>query len=357
MRRKKILSILLLVLCLMASGVSHAEPSNWAKVFIENSREENLIPAILDQAYQLDIKRYEYVLLALKVLDKNPVEMISADHAFTDIKGHPYEQDIIKAYQAGIIGGYDDGTFRPNQLISRQEVAALVYNLVHQINPKKVLPETRTSFSDDDLISSWAVPFVEFNHQNNIISGVGQVEGLDTIDPLGRTTREQAIVLLNKVAHNDVLLGTFPYDVIEEGHLVWDVKKLNDLAEYVGHETLKLAQVLDDHNGVMISDLSETSFSLSYDDGSRIEVSHIYGKMYLSATFTTLKTQGTKDYLELFRSLFEDEMFERDYPQILKNFEENKDETYAKKLTSGADVQGYVESVDDELVYYLLYKK
>lgn len=355
---KRILAILLVFIVFTMNLTVYAEPSEWAVEFIENARTESLVPSTLDSEYQNNIKRYEYVLIALKVFDKSPVSVtINTPNPFSDINGHPYENEIIKAYNAGIVGGYEDGTFRPDQEIKREEVAALVYNLVHKINSEKILPTTMSTFSDGNKISGWAKPFVEFNYSQSIMSGVGTVNNLPTIDPLGKTTREQAITLLYKVSNNQALLGMYPFETITDGLTEWDEKALNDLAGEVGYNVLIKAQEIDKRGDVIISDVSETSFSMTYSDDSRIEVSNIYGRKYLSGVFQSLDEKMTDDYLALFKELYSDDEFIKDYPIIIDNFKNKTDSNYAKKLSSGADAQSYVESIDGKLVYNILYKK
>lgn len=45
---------------------------------------------------------------------------------FTDIKGHSHEQTILSLVNMGIIKGYPDGTFRPNQVLTRSDVVKLL---------------------------------------------------------------------------------------------------------------------------------------------------------------------------------------------------------------------------------------
>lgn len=51
----------------------------------------------------------------------------SADIRFADLPdGHWAYDEVSKAYQAGIVQGYGNGTFRPNQLMSRREMAVMI---------------------------------------------------------------------------------------------------------------------------------------------------------------------------------------------------------------------------------------
>ena len=52
---------------------------------------------------------------------------------FSDISGHWAEKSIIKAVNNGWIKGYEDGTFRPNQNITRAEAMTLVNRVLHRL--------------------------------------------------------------------------------------------------------------------------------------------------------------------------------------------------------------------------------
>ena len=55
-----------------------------------------------------------------------PVLGTKANPSYSDIDGHWAEDAINAAYGAGWVGGYPDGTFRPNNNITRAEVMSLV---------------------------------------------------------------------------------------------------------------------------------------------------------------------------------------------------------------------------------------
>ena len=53
------------------------------------------------------------------------VEQKSSDSPFTDTD----DPSILALYQAGIINGYADATFRPEGLLIRSEVSAIVWRM------------------------------------------------------------------------------------------------------------------------------------------------------------------------------------------------------------------------------------
>jgi len=61
-------------------------------------------------------------------------EEVKADMArFKDTEGHYAEQHIDKLVEYGIVNGYDDGTFRPDQPITRGQVAVMVANVLRYL--------------------------------------------------------------------------------------------------------------------------------------------------------------------------------------------------------------------------------
>ena len=44
----------------------------------------------------------------------------------------PFRSDINELYKAGVIGGYEDGTFRPENTITRAEVCVMISNILGQ---------------------------------------------------------------------------------------------------------------------------------------------------------------------------------------------------------------------------------
>lgn len=67
---------------------------------------------------------------------------------FTDIAGHPAENSIKDAQRIGLVNGYPDGTFRPDNLITSEEMKVM-YDRVSKLLPKD---STVTGLVDDKAI-------------------------------------------------------------------------------------------------------------------------------------------------------------------------------------------------------------
>jgi len=97
--------------------------------------------------------------------------------------------------KAGVIGGYGDSTFRPDNNISRQEMVMILSRIVNLQSVTKDI--TKGDFSD--LNSSYAADVVKDAAQTGIING--KIDG--TFDPKAPSTRAEALqIILNALNLN-----------------------------------------------------------------------------------------------------------------------------------------------------------
>ena len=47
--------------------------------------------------------------------------------SFSDIRGNPYDERIEFLSDIGVLNGYADGSFKPNQVVNRAELLKIVY--------------------------------------------------------------------------------------------------------------------------------------------------------------------------------------------------------------------------------------
>lgn len=73
----------------------------------------------------------------ISYIDKKNDKNIKAP--FEDVKGHKYENEINQAFANDRIKGYPDGTFRPDAYITRGEVTAIINRLYNRIGDEKFI--------------------------------------------------------------------------------------------------------------------------------------------------------------------------------------------------------------------------
>ena len=113
--------------------------------------------------------------------------------SFTDVaKGQWYADGVAWASANGVVSGYPDGSFRPNDTITREQMAAILYQYA-RIQGK--LDDSRADlsiFSDLDSLSAYAKEPMSWAVAQGLFSGVSA----DTLAPGGSNTRAQAAVIL-----------------------------------------------------------------------------------------------------------------------------------------------------------------
>lgn len=105
---------------------------------------------------------------------------------FTDVTSAWYTDDVNFLSARGIIDGFKDNTFKPNNDITRAEFIALIakYEKVKAVN-------THTDFKD---VSSqkWYSAYVKWAKDNNIVSG----DGSGLFNPERKISREEVAVIM-----------------------------------------------------------------------------------------------------------------------------------------------------------------
>jgi hypothetical protein len=106
---------------------------------------------------------------------------------------------IGAASKAGIIQGNTDGTFKPNNLITREQMALMVVRAMDYTGKGVTLNSDASTllqkFSDSSKISKDAKVSVAKALQTQIIAGMTA----KTFEPKGNATRAQAVVMLKRM--------------------------------------------------------------------------------------------------------------------------------------------------------------
>ncbi|MFC3802023.1 S-layer homology domain-containing protein, partial [Cohnella sp. GCM10012308] len=125
--------------------------------------------------------------------------LLSTLNSFNDTKGHWAEQEITDLSNQGIVSGFQDGTFRPNSLVTRAEFVTLVNKLFRFSVPGAAV------FSDVQP-ENW------FAAQVSIASQAGYVQGdsLGAFRPNQPLNRAEAAVILSRLVPFLTRTGTDP---------------------------------------------------------------------------------------------------------------------------------------------------
>ncbi|OAS14275.1 S-layer homology domain-containing protein [Paenibacillus oryzisoli] len=141
------------------------------------------------------VTREEFAVMAVNALQKQG-EGVTLPFTDTANIGNWALQAVAQAVQSGLIQGYEDDTFRPNAQIARSEMAVIIAKAMGQSIPSTIT--ITTGFADDKNIPTWAIASVAYLKQTGVMQG-----GNDHLfAPQAYATRAEAVtVLLNMLAY------------------------------------------------------------------------------------------------------------------------------------------------------------
>lgn len=120
---------------------------------------------------------------------------------FKDVEeGAWYAAPIMWAYENGIVSGYADGNFGVYDMISREQLALMMYKYAElQQYDTSYENGTLSAFSDGKQVSTWAQNAVQWAATHGIMSGKGKgSDGKPILDPQGKATRAECATMIWK---------------------------------------------------------------------------------------------------------------------------------------------------------------
>ena len=163
--------------------------SPWAAEAVQQALAQGYLAGYADGSFrpQQPVTRAEFTAMVLRAQGWSENSAQSAP--FSDTAGMWYAKTAAAAYEHGLVRGAD-GAFQGARAITREEMAAMLCRA-------KGLSESAQplDFSDQAAISPWAVGAVTAVYENGLMVGDGE-----RIDPQGLVTREMAAATIWRLA-------------------------------------------------------------------------------------------------------------------------------------------------------------
>ncbi|MGB3309129.1 MAG: S-layer homology domain-containing protein [Nodosilinea sp.] len=174
--------------------ISDVPPTHWAYPFIKPMFDQGYLPDLPESGFRPDqpLTRAEMAALIEQAFGDTSA---SADLTFSDVSSDYWAASAINnAVAQGFMVGYPDGEFQPQRTIPRYEViVALASGL--NLTPPPVPEQTLQSFVDFSALPDWATAKVAAAAENNLIVNY---PARDQIKPSQDATRAEIVAMIHQ---------------------------------------------------------------------------------------------------------------------------------------------------------------
>lgn len=201
----KVITLLMLVILVVTAFAMPASakqvftdlsPEHWCYAKIMDFEKKGYVCGYSDNTFRADrtITRAEYVKIVNNFFGYKPSEKTTS--AFKDVNsGDWFMPYVNEAVDRGYIEGFEDGTFRPQDPIRRQEATVILARIL-KID-KEVYPADHkdglAQYSDSDEVQEWARVAIHSYSVYNFINGYED----GTLRILRNVTRAETVELLH----------------------------------------------------------------------------------------------------------------------------------------------------------------
>ena len=173
-------------------------PSNWAHEGIDYCVRHGLMSGFDATTFSPDtVSTRAQIVMILYNLSGDTTDYSKYYVPFTDVRpGTWYYNAVAWGYDKDIVAGMSTTTFAPDGLITREQMAVLLYGYTEKYAPAYLGgAASLNSFPDAASVSNWAYAAMSWAVGNGLISGIAS-DGADYLAPSGGATRAQIAAIM-----------------------------------------------------------------------------------------------------------------------------------------------------------------
>lgn len=173
-------------------------PSNWAHEGIDYCVRHGLMSGFDATTFSPDtVSTRAQIVMILYNLSGDTTDYSKYYVPFTDVKpGTWYYNAVAWGYDKDIVAGMSTTTFAPDGLITREQMAVLLYGYTEKYAPAYLGgAASLNGFPDAASVSNWAYAAMSWAVGNGLISGIAS-DGADYLAPSGGATRAQIAAIM-----------------------------------------------------------------------------------------------------------------------------------------------------------------
>jgi len=180
---------------------------HWAKDAVNDMGSRMVVDGTGNGQFRPDreITRAEFAAIVVRGLGLKPE---NGTTPFSDVKpGDWYGSAVHTAYAYGLISGLDDGTFRPNDKVTREQAMLILAKAMALTGLKEKLTPSAADaalrpFADASAVSGWALSGVA----DNVSAGLVEGRNGASLAPKGYLTRAEVATLIQRLLRKSDLI-------------------------------------------------------------------------------------------------------------------------------------------------------
>ena len=167
--------------------------NHWAYSAIKRVYTRGLMVGMDEKTFAPD-RQLSRAMLAVILYAMAGEPAVTGESPFTDVPaGCWYTDAIVWAAQNGIVCGFGDGTFRPNEAVTRAQAAVMLYGYAAFTGADVTARADLSAYSDAGQIPAWAMDAMQWANARRLIVG----RDSSHLAPNGGATRAEMAAILS----------------------------------------------------------------------------------------------------------------------------------------------------------------
>ncbi|WP_338553121.1 X2-like carbohydrate binding domain-containing protein [Paenibacillus sp. KS-LC4] len=181
--------------------------NHWAKASVNNMGSRLVINGTGNELFSpnKDITRAEFAAIIVRGLG---LKLENSAASFTDVQSADWYGSAVQTASAyGLINGFEDGSFRPNDKITREQAMAIIAKAMKITGLKDTLPAVESGellgrYKDAAKTSAWATAGIADVLQAEIVTGRSDTQ----LAPKANMTRAEVAVIIERLLKTSGLI-------------------------------------------------------------------------------------------------------------------------------------------------------
>lgn len=167
-------------------------PNAWYKDAVQYAYDNGLMTGVSATEFVPDQTTTRAMIVSILARLENVTS--ASDAGFSDVDDEWFATAVNWAASENIVAGFEDNSFRPNDAITREQLAAILMNYAAYKGEDVSARADLSAYSDADAVSSWAAETMSWAVAEGYISGMTA----DELQPQGNATRAQLAAILER---------------------------------------------------------------------------------------------------------------------------------------------------------------